>query len=95
LELECSAAPNPRAGWHETIIDARTEIEDKITPTIRRGLSKRLPRLWQQARRNTAAALRLSGEDAAAAALPTACPYRLGDLLRHDWHPKSRHGLEP
>jgi hypothetical protein len=95
LKLEYSVASTPRAGWHETIIDARTEIEDKITPTIRRGLSRRLPRLWQQARRNTAAALRLHGVDAAAAALPTACPYRLGDLLRHDWHPKSRHGLEP
>jgi hypothetical protein len=95
LRLEFSAAPSPRAGWHETIIDARTGIEDKITPTIRRGLSRRLPRLWQQARRNAAAALRLHGEDAAAAALPTACPYRLSDVLRHDWYPKSRHGLQP
>ena len=95
LKLEYSTAPNPRAGWHESIIDARTEIEDKITPTIRRGLTRRLPQIWQQARRNTAAALRLHGEHAAAAALPTACPYRLGDLLRHDWYPKSRHGLEP
>jgi hypothetical protein len=95
LKLEFSAAPNPRAGWHETIIDGRTEIEDKITPTIRRGLPRRLPRLWQQARRNAAAALRLHGEDAAAAALPTGCPYRLGDLLRHEWYPKSRHGLAP
>jgi hypothetical protein len=95
LKLEFSAAPNPRAGWHEAIIDARTEIEDKITPTIRRGLSRPLPLLWQQARRNAAAALRLHGEDAAAAALPTACPYRVGDVLRHDWYPKSRHGLQP
>ena len=94
LKLEYSARINPRAGWHETLIDARTEIEDKITPTIRRGLSRRLPQLWQQARRNTAAALRLHGEHAAAAALPTTCPYRLGDLLHHDWYPKSRHGLE-
>jgi Domain of unknown function DUF29 len=95
LKLEHSAARDPRAGWYETIIDARTEIEDKITPTIRRGLPRRLPRLWQQARRNTAAALRLHGEHAAAEALPAECPFRLTDLLRHDWHPASRHGLEP
>jgi hypothetical protein len=76
-------------------MDARTEIEDKITPTIRRGLPRRLPRLWQQARRNTAAALRLRGERAAADALPAECPYRLADLLRHDWHPASRHDLNP
>jgi hypothetical protein len=95
LKLEHSAAQNPRTGWYETIIDARTEIEDKITPTIRRGLRRRLPRLWQQARRNTAAALRLHGEHTAAEALPVECPYRPADLLRHDWYPQSRHGLEP
>jgi Domain of unknown function DUF29 len=94
-EAEDLAAQNPRTGWFETIIDARTEIEDKITPTIRRGLLRRLPQLWQQARRNTAAALRLRGEHTAAEALPLECPYRLADLLRHDWYPQSRHGLEP
>jgi uncharacterized protein DUF29 len=85
LKLEYSAARDPRAGWHETIIDPRTEIEDKITPTIRRGLPRQFPRVWQQARRNTAAALRLTGEHAAADALPAECPYRLPDhLLRYD-----------
>ncbi|MGH6897275.1 MAG: DUF29 domain-containing protein [Geminicoccaceae bacterium] len=95
LKLEYSPARGPRVGWYEAIIHARTEIEDKITPTIRRGLPRRLPRLWQQARRDTATALRLHGEHAAAAALPAGCPYRLADLLRHDWYPRSRHGLEP
>ena len=95
LKLEYSPAREPRAGWHGTIIEARTEIEDKISPTIRRGLPRRLPRLWEQARRDTAAALRLHGETAAADALPERCPYRLADLLRHDWTPKSRHGLSP
>jgi Domain of unknown function DUF29 len=95
LKLEYSPVQAPRAGWHETIIRARTEIEDKITPTIRRGLPRRLPRLWQQARRDAAASLRLYGEHAAADALPATCPYRLADLLRHDWYPPSRHGLTP
>ena len=95
LKLEYSPAGDPRAGWYETIIQARTEIEDKISPTIRRGLPRRLARLWLQARRDTAAALRLYGEAEAAAALPESCPYRLADLLRHDWYPASRHGLLP
>jgi Domain of unknown function DUF29 len=95
LKLEHSQARTPRIGWHETIMHARTEIEDKITPTIRRGLPPRLPRLWQQARRDAAAALRLHGEHATADALPADCPYPLGDLLRHDWYPRSRHGFEP
>jgi hypothetical protein len=83
LKLQYSAARDPRAGWNETIIDARTEIEDKITPTIRRGRPRQSPRVWQQARRNTAAALRLHGEHADA--LPAECAYRLPDLLRYDW----------
>jgi len=95
LKLEYSSARDPRAGWHESIIHSRTEIEDKISPTIRRGLPRRMPRLWMQARRDTAAALRLYGEAEAADALPESCPYRLADLLRHDWYPASRYGLSP
>jgi hypothetical protein len=95
LKLEWSRATDPRAGWHETIMRARTQLEDKLTPTLRRGLSQRLPRLYAQARRDTGAALRLYREAEAGDALPVECPYRLADLLRHDWHPASRHGLEP
>lgn len=95
LKLEHSPAPDPRAGWHETIIDARTTLEDKLTPTLHRGLRRRLPKLYEQARRNAARSLRLHGEIEAAGALPDRCPYRLADLLDHDWHPSSRHGLKP
>lgn len=95
LKLEYSPARDPRAGWHETILRARTELEDKLTPTLRRGLPRRLPRLYAQARRDTAAALRLYGEREAAEALPQECPYRLADLLRHDWYPPSRYDLTP
>jgi Domain of unknown function DUF29 len=94
LKLEYSVARDPRAGWHETIIDARTEMEDKIRSTIRRGLRREFPRVWQQARLNTAAALRLHGEHADADALPAERPYRLPDLLRYDWYPRSQHGLD-
>lgn len=95
LKLEYSPVHGPRAGWHETIIHARPELEDKLTPTLRRGLQRRLPRLCGQARRDAAASLRLHGEAPAANALPTECPWRLADLLRHDGHPASRHGLTP
>ena len=70
-------------------------LEDKLTPTLRRGIQRRLPKLYDQARRAANASLRVHGERAAADALPAKCPYRLADLLRHDWHPASRHGLEP
>ncbi len=96
LKLEYSPAREPRAGWYETIIQARTEIEDKISPTIRRGLPSGC--LRAHARRRGATRRRrsrLHGEPAAADALPETCPYRLADLLRHDWYPASRHGLSP
>ena len=50
LKLEYSPARDPRAGWHEVIIAARIELEDKLTPTLRRDLQRRLPRLYDQAR---------------------------------------------
>jgi len=95
LKLEYSPAQAPRAGWHETIIDARIVLEDKLTPTLRRGLQRRLPKLYEQARRAVAGSLRVHGELTAADALPATCPYRLAGLLRHDWYPPSRHGLTP
>jgi hypothetical protein len=79
----------------EEEVGARIELEDKLTATLRRGLQRRLPKLYDQARRGAEASLRVHGEDAAAGALPAKCPYRLADLLRHDWHPASRHGLAP
>ncbi len=94
LKLEYSPARDPRAGWQETMVNARIELEDKLTATLHRGLRRRLPKLYDQARRAAAASLRVHGETEAAA-LPETCPYRLADLLRHDWYPPSRHGLLP
>lgn len=94
LKLEYSPASTPRAGWYEIIIDARNVLEDKLTPSLRRSLQRRLPKLYEQARRAAAGSLRLHGEQAADA-LPAECPYRLADLLRHDWYPSSRQGLTP
>src|SRR5918994_6690943 len=62
LKLEYSPAREPRAGWHETIIDARILLEDKLTRTLRRGLQRRLPVLYHQARRVVEGSLRLYGE---------------------------------
>jgi hypothetical protein len=95
LKLEYSPAQEPRAGWRETIVGARIELEDKLAASLRRGLQRGLPRLYDQARRSAEASLRVHGEDAAAGVLPAECPYRLADLLRHDWQPASRHRLVP
>jgi Domain of unknown function DUF29 len=95
LKLEHSPAPAPRIGWHETIIDARVLLEDKLTGTLHRGVQRRLPKLYEHARRSADESLRLHAEREAAEALPQLCPYRLADLLRHGWYPENRHGLTP
>jgi hypothetical protein len=93
LKLGWSPAQEPRPGWHETIIDARTILEDKLSPTLRRDLRRNLPRLYDQARRNAQGSLRARDEHDAADALPLECPYLFADLLRHGWYPENRHGL--
>jgi hypothetical protein len=95
LKLEWSRATDPRAGWQISIGAARTNLDDKLSPRLRRDLRTNLARFHAQARREAGRALRLHGEPDAADARPATCPYRLADLLRHDWHPTSRHGLEP
>jgi hypothetical protein len=81
LKLAWSLASEPRPGWHETIIDARTTLDDKLSPTLRRDLRRNLNQLYAQARRNAEApcALTMSTRrptrcpSSALTALPTCC----------------------
>jgi Domain of unknown function DUF29 len=70
-----------------TIGPTRTALEDKLSRSLPRDLRAQLPRLYLQARRDTARELALFGEPEAAAALPESCPFSLDDLLSHDWYP--------
>ncbi len=47
LKLEVSTAAGPRAGWRETIVDARTEIELVLedSPSLRRDLTELIEKL--------------------------------------------------
>jgi hypothetical protein len=85
LKLQHSAAVD--LGWMSTIGRTRTEPEEKLSASLRRDLRSQLPHLYEQARRDVARDLALFGEPAAAADLPSACPYRLDRLLEHDWYP--------
>jgi DNA-binding PucR family transcriptional regulator len=93
LKLAHSAAPEPRAGWMNSIDDARGRIEDMITATIRHDVEARLPRLFERARRKVVRELCAHGELDAAASLPKSCPYTPEDLLAEDWFPENTHGL--
>ena len=88
LKLQYSTYEQPRRPWLISINNARVEIEDRLTPTLRRRLAARLPKLYERARRNAALALEDHGEPAAAAALPGECSYRSDDMLSEEWLPE-------
>lgn len=92
LKLEFSPAADPRAGWMRSIANARDEIADRLTTTIRRDLEQELPRLYAQALRAARLALSEREETEAANVLPAENPYGLGNLLTDDWYPESQHG---
>jgi hypothetical protein len=93
LELEFSPSSPPRADWRYSVAEARDQVEDHITPSMRSDVAADLGRLFERARRNAAIGLRRHGEEEAAQALPKTCPYSLDQIISHGWCPKNRHGI--
>jgi hypothetical protein len=87
LKLEHSPAREPREGWYDTIGDARRELYFKLSPSLRRDATQRLPELYALARRRAARALTCHGEAGPADPLPATCPYALAQLVDEDWLP--------
>jgi hypothetical protein len=73
----------------ETIVDARQELSDKLTPTLRREVEGTLEKLYGDARRRAALGLRRYDEADAAERLPTTCPYSWDEICEQDWYPGS------
>jgi hypothetical protein len=73
LKLEYSRFLLPRAGWRDSIIDARAELDDKSSPSLRRDLDHQLPRLWTRSRIKAENALPGLGESDAAGLLRVDC----------------------
>ena len=93
LKLEYSPATEPPDGWQDTLTDARSILEDKLSPSLRSDLESMLPRLYTQILPKARRALRRFGEDEAARALPQACPYSLDEICQAEWLPHNRHGI--
>jgi hypothetical protein len=93
LKLEHSPAAAPRRKWAVSIIDAQAQIDDRLTPSMRRDVEPRVERLYAAALRIARGELIDHDEPAAAACLPETCPYTLDQLLDETWRPTSRHGL--
>lgn len=93
LKLEYSPSTAPRADWRYSVAQARDEVEDHITASMRPDVAADLDKLFGRARRAAALGLRRHGENEAAKALPATCPYSLDQIVSHDWYPASRHGI--
>ncbi len=94
LKLSYSPAAAPRFGWIETVRDARQELSDRITPTLRRDVEANLNNLYVDARERAEASFRHHGEPTAADALPKVCPYSLDEIFSGTWYPE-RPGAQP
>jgi hypothetical protein len=92
LKLQHSPAQDPRNGWRNSVRTQRRELENVLTPTLRRRLEEDLGRLYGRVRRDVVESLRDYGEHEAADALPPECPYTLDDLLG-EWLPEGVRGL--
>ena len=92
LKLAHSPARDPRTDWMSSIIDARAEIEDKLTPSLRRDVEQMLPRLYAISRKRATLEMQRHGEPDAARSLPAECPYTLDQILADDWYPEPANG---
>jgi hypothetical protein len=76
LKLQYSPAEAPRRDWQATIVDARAELSEALTSTLRRNARDRLPLLYSVARRKALPALEEFDEEAAGGAHPGDMPLR-------------------
>jgi hypothetical protein len=89
LKLTHSPAAAPRPDWRVSIANARAELDDRLTATLRRDVEVALPRLYTQARNVAQVGLAKYQEHDAAADLPADCPYTLSQVLDNGWYPAS------
>jgi hypothetical protein len=93
LKLEYSPATAPRLQWKQSAGQARDEVADRLSASLRRDVEKDLGTLFERGRRDAELGMIQHGEHEAAKALPETCPYGLEEILRQDWYPANRHGL--
>ncbi len=88
LKLAYWAAREPRFDWMDSIIEARGELENKLSGSLRRDSEERLARLSAIARKRAAVELLRHGESEVAHSLPAECPYSIDEILADVWYPE-------
>jgi hypothetical protein len=89
LKLAYSSAAQPRFDWMHSIADARSVLEDKLSPTLWRDIEATLTKLYEDGRRHAVLALPTFGEETAANAFPVERPFSLDEICQQDWYPIS------
>jgi Domain of unknown function DUF29 len=85
LLIAYSPAEAPRRGWIAEIVDLRSEVEARLTPTLHRDLQRQLLHLYDRARRDLSRKLERYGEGHVVDRLPQHCPYTLDQVLGDFW----------
>jgi hypothetical protein len=85
LLLEYSPAQEPRRGWIAEVVNLRTEIGDRLTPTLHRDLKRRLPQLYDRARKDLRSKLAPFGEADVVDRFPDRCPYTFDQVIGDFW----------
>ena len=85
LLLQYARARDRRRGWTEEVLNLRSEIEGRLSATLRRDLRRQLPRLSGRACRDVQKRLELYGESEAWPGLSDRCPYTLDQVLGDFW----------
>lgn len=93
LKLEYSPAAQPRRQWRLSVLNARAEIERRLSNAMRGEVEARLDKLYGTARAAARIELVEHDELASAELLPKSCPYNWSQLLDPEWIPVNRHGL--
>jgi hypothetical protein len=88
LKLAHSPAGDPRFGWMSSIVDARAQLADKLSPSLRRDIQEEMSAFYTAARKQAALELQEHGEHDAALSLPAECPYTIDQALAEDWYPE-------
>ncbi|HEX3863804.1 MAG TPA: DUF29 domain-containing protein [Stellaceae bacterium] len=87
LMLTSRPAVAPLYGWQRSIIEARDELDDKLSASLRRDSEETLPKLYSDARRRAIIGLLEHGETQAMALLPAECPFTFDQIIARDWYP--------
>jgi hypothetical protein len=88
VKLAYSPATDPRNGWLVSVVNARAELDERITVTLRRDIQNELPRLYRLARRQAELSLREYAEEGIPSGIPAECPYTVEQILHEDWYPE-------